>query len=190
MASEDVSTLNISAIKSPVLQKLAKCIDEANDKEPISFSNYDFGYKKDDKLNDAEYGAFIELANYLVKEKKCSKEDLAQVKKMRDDINFNPRLYDVDIGLRLFGKTKVATEYSNEISNISLELSQYDKASFKKTVRDFTNWWNNSLVGKHMKIDPPMMKRKRELTEQLSNVQEKLNDYTMSEVLKKIGFSE
>ncbi len=182
--------INISLIKNPALKELATCLDSAIEKDPNAFSNNIFGYKKDDALNDVEYGAFLELANYLVKEKKCTKEDLAQVMKLRTETNFDPSLYDKDIGSRLFGNTKEANKYTKQIQEISLELDEYNQPTLKKTVRDFTNWWNNSLVGKHMKIDPQIMQRKRELTEQMTKLQEKYDDYTMSEVLKKIGFSE
>lgn len=182
--------INISAIKNPVLQRLATCLDSAIEKDPNAFSNEDFGYKKDGALNDAEYGAFVELANYLVKEKKCSKEDLKQVLELTDGKTLNPALFDKDIGDRLFGNTKEATKYSQQIIEIDSELDEYNEPTFKKTVRDFTNWWNNSTLGKHMKIEPESMKRQKELLQQKSTLNEKLNDYEMSQILNKIGFSD
>ena len=182
--------INISSIKNPVLKKLASCLDSAIEKDPNAFSNTVFGYKKDGSLNDAEYGAFVELANYLVKEKKCSKEDLKQVLELTDGKMLNPALFDKDIGDRLFGNTKEATKYSNELLEINAELDEYNEPTFKKTVRDFTNWWNNSTVGKHMKIEPESMKRQKELLKQKATLDEKLNDYEMSQILKKIGFSD
>lgn len=184
-----MDSINISQIKNPTLKELATCLDSAIEKDPNSFSNTIFGYKKDDALNDVEYGAFLELAKYLVKEKKCSKEDLEQVIQLRNDANFNPRLYDKDIGARLFGNTKEASKYLKQIQEVSLELDEYNQAGVKKTVRDFTKWWNNSTIGKHMQIEPDTMKRQKELSNQLSSLEGKLNDYEMSQVLKKIGFS-
>lgn len=185
-----MENINISSIKNPVLKKLASCLDSAITKDPKAFSNEIFGYKKDGALNDAEYGAFVELANYLVKENKCSKEDLQQVMSLTDRKQLNPALFDKDIGARLFGKTEESTKYSQQIFEIETELDEYNAPTFKKTVRDFTNWWNNSTVGKHMKIEPESMKRQKELLQQKATLDEKLNDYEMSQVLKKIGFSD
>lgn len=182
--------VNISSIKNPVLQRLATCLDSAIEKDSNAFSNEDFGYKKDGALNDAEYGAFVELAKYLVKEKKCSKADLEQVIELTKGKRLSPELFDKDIGDRLFGNTKEASKYTQQLIEIDSELDEYNAPSFKKTVRDFTNWWNKSTVGKHMKIEPESMKRQKELQQQKSTLNEKLKDYEMSQILNKIGFSD
>lgn len=181
--------INISLIKNPTLKELATCLDSAIEKDPNAFSNTIFGYKKDDALNDVEYGAFLELANYLVKEKKCTKEDLAQVMKLRNETNFDVSLYDKDIGDRLFGNTKEASKYTKQIQEVSLELDEYNQPTLKKTIRDFTKWWNKSTLGKHIQIEPDVIKRQKELSSKLNSLESQLNDYEMSQVLKKIGFS-
>jgi len=184
-----MDNIRISSIKNPALKELAQCLDSAIEKDPNSFSNTIFGYKKDDSLNDAEYGAFLELAKYLVKEKKCSKEDLEQVMQLRNEANLDPRLYDKDIGARLFGNTKEASKYTKQIQEVSSELSQYERPGVKKTVSDFTKWWNNSTIGKHIQVEPDTIKRQKELSGQLTTLENQLKDYETSQVLKKIGFS-
>lgn len=182
--------INISSIKSPVLQKLASCLDSAVTKDPNAFSHEDFGYTKDGALNNAEYGAFFELAKYLVKENKCSKEDLKQVIDLTRDKRMHPELFDKDIGDRLFGNTKEASGYTQQLLEIEAELEEYNVPGFKKATKKFTEWWNNTAVGKHMKIEPDTMKRKQELLQKKAQLNEKLNDYEMSQILKKIGFSD